>query len=259
MKRWIVLLYGVVSYVLFLAVFLYAVGFIGGFATPTRLDGPVTTPLGFAALVNALLIAVFGLQHSVMARPGFKRWWTKLVPTSVERSTYVLASNLALGLLYWQWQPMGSMVWDLQDPRAKAACWALYAVGWVTVLITTFLINHFDLFGLRQVWLAFCGRPYTSLPFVMPGPYRYIRHPLYVGWLLTFWATPTMTAAHLVFAAGMTAYILVAIRLEERDLVDAHPGYAAYREAVPMFVPRLAAFEERSSATSLSETSVSVN
>jgi protein-S-isoprenylcysteine O-methyltransferase Ste14 len=173
-----------------------------------------------------------------MARPAFKRWWTQFVPQPVERSTYVLASSLALILLYWQWRPLGGIVWSVEDPTGRFVLVGLAATGWATVLATTFLINHFDLFGLRQVWLHLRGRPYTPLAFRTPGPYRVVRHPLYVGWLLAFWATPTMGAAHLVFALGTTAYILMAIRWEERDLVAAHPEYAAYRERVGMLFPR---------------------
>lgn len=243
MKRWAVLLYGVVNYGMCLAVFVYLAGFIGGFLTPTRLDGPAEGSLLSALAVNLLLVLVFGLQHSVMARPGFKRWWTRFVPEPIERSTYVLASNLALALLFWQWRPMGGVLWEIHNPLGQAALWSLYGIGWAAVLTTTFLIQHFDLFGLRHVWLYFRGRPYTSLPFVTPGPYRFVRHPLYVGWLTVFWATPLMTAAHFVFALGMTAYILAAIRYEERDLVQFHVGYAAYRRRVPMLVPRLCRFE----------------
>jgi protein-S-isoprenylcysteine O-methyltransferase Ste14 len=239
MKRWLVLLYGVVNYVVFLGVFLYLVGWIGGFVVPTRLDGPATTPLAAALVINALLVLLFGLQHSVMARPGFKRWWTQYVPQPVERSTYVLASNVALAVMFWQWRPLGGAIWSVESDAGRIALWGLFAVGWLVVLGATLLINHFDLFGLRQVWLYFRGRPYTHLPFATPGPYRIIRHPLYVGWLMTFWATPTMTAAHFVFALGMTAYILVAIRYEERDLIDAYPGYAEYRRRVGMLTPRL--------------------
>jgi protein-S-isoprenylcysteine O-methyltransferase Ste14 len=174
-----------------------------------------------------------------MARPEFKRWWTRFIPTPVERSTYVMATNLVLGLMFWQWRPMGGILWNFEQPLVRAAAWSLFAVGWLTVLVTTFLINHFDLFGLRQVWLYFRGRPYTHLPFATPGPYQIIRHPLYVGWLLAFWATPTMTMAHFVFAAAMTAYILLAIRYEERDLVSFHTGYREYRRRVPMLIPRI--------------------
>jgi methanethiol S-methyltransferase len=240
MKRWSVLLFGIANYVLFLGVFLYAVGFLGGFGVPMGIDGPVASPLGEAVMVNLLLLLVFGLQHSVMARPAFKHWWTKLVPEPMERSTYVLFSNLAMALLFWQWRPMGGIVWDIQQPALRAAIWCLYAAGWTTILISTLLINHFDLFGLRQVWLYFRGRPYTSLPFATPGLYRFVRHPLYVGWLLAFWAAPTMGLAHFMFAVGMAAYILIAIRFEERDLrLFYGVSYEAYRRRVPMLIPHI--------------------
>jgi len=248
MKRWLVLLYGVVNYVLFLGVFLYLVGWLGGFVVPTQLDGPATTPLGVALVIDVLLVLLFGVQHSVMARPGFKRWWTQYVPQPAERSTYVLASNVALAVMFWQWRPLGGVIWNVESDVGRFALWGMFAVGWLVVLGATVLINHFDLFGLRQVWLCFRRRPYTHLPFATPGPYRVIRHPLYVGWLITFWATPTMTAAHFVFALGMTAYILVAIRYEERDLVEAHPAYAEYRQRVGMFVPKLPSAERRPEA-----------
>jgi methanethiol S-methyltransferase len=173
----------------------------------------------------------------VMARPAFKRVWTRVVPEPVERSTYVLASSLALILLFWLWQPLGGVVWDVQNPVGRAILWGGFAFGWGLVLITTFLINHFDLFGLRQVWFHLRGQPYRPLTFGTPGPYRLVRHPLYVGWFFAFWATPTMTVAHLVFAVMTTAYILVAIQFEERDLVAAHPEYASYRARVPMLIP----------------------
>ena len=193
-----------------------------------------------AALINTLLIALFGVQHTVMARPTFKKWWTRFVPEPIERSTYVLFTNAALILLFWQWQPMGGIVWDVANPLGRAVLYGLFAFGWLTVLVTTFLINHFDLFGLRQVWLYLRGKRYTNLGFKMPGPYRIVRHPLYVGWLTAFWATPTMTAAHLLFAVGMTIYILVAIQFEERNLVEYFgQQYEDYRRRVPMFVPRL--------------------
>ncbi len=238
MQRIAAFVYGVLSYAVFFATFLYAIGFVGNVAVPTSIDGPVRGPIGTALLVDLVLLTVFALQHSVMARPGFKRWWTRIVPEPVERSTYVLFSSLALILLFWQWRPLGGVVWDVQHPAARAALVALCAAGWGTVLVTTFLINHFDLFGLRQVWAYLRRRPYVPLAFGTPGPYRHVRHPLYVGWLFAFWATPTMTAAHLLFAVMTTAYILVAIRFEERDLVAAHPEYAEYRRTVPMLVPR---------------------
>jgi protein-S-isoprenylcysteine O-methyltransferase Ste14 len=230
--------------VCFLASFLYAIGFVGGFAVPRSIDSMPTDTLGTALAVDVLLLGVFALQHSVMARPAFKRWWTQLIPPAAERSAYVLASSAALALLFWQWRPIGGVVWNVDQPLARGLLHATFAAGWLTVLVTTFLINHFDLFGLRQVWLHLRGRPYEPLGFVTPGPYRWVRHPLYVGWFLAFWATPTMTGAHLLFALMTTAYILVAIQLEERDLAEVHPGYADYKRQVPMLVPRLVARDE---------------
>jgi protein-S-isoprenylcysteine O-methyltransferase Ste14 len=237
-RRLLLLTYGVLCYTLSLATFLYAVGFIGGFLTPTQLDDPAQVSLAPALAIDCGLLALFALQHSGMARPRFKRWLNRFVPEPAERSTYVLLSSAALFVLFWQWQPLGGGVWEVQGEAARAAVFAVYAAGWMIVLATTFLINHFDLFGLRQVWLAFRGAPYTPLLFTTPGPYRLVRHPLYVGWFTVFWAAPTMTAAHLLFAVGTTAYILAAIRWEERDLVAAHPEYAAYRRRVPMLMPR---------------------
>jgi protein-S-isoprenylcysteine O-methyltransferase Ste14 len=229
--------YGVSCYIVFFVTFLYAAGFIGDFIVPKSIDSPAVVPLWQALLVNLGLLTVFALQHSVMARPAFKRWWTRYVPQVVERSTYVLFSSLALILLFALWQPMGGTVWHVDNPAGKAALYALFASGWLLVLVTTFLIDHFDLFGLRQVWLHLLGREYTAVKFVTPAPYRVVRHPLYVGWLLAFWATPTMTVAHLVFALVSTAYILIAIRFEERDLIADHPEYAEYRRQVPMLIP----------------------
>jgi protein-S-isoprenylcysteine O-methyltransferase Ste14 len=245
MKRIAVFVYGVLSYACFFGTFLYAVGFVGGFGVPRSIDSAAEGPVGTALLVDVLLLAVFALQHSVMARPAFKRWWTRVVPEPAERSTYVLASSLALLLLFWQWRPIGGVVWQVESPVATAVLYGLFAFGWLTVLVTTFLINHFDLFGLRQVWFYLRGEPYRPLGFVTPGPYRLVRHPLYVGWLFAFWATPTMTAAHLLFAIMTTAYILIAIQLEERDLADVFgPRYAQYRRSVPMLVPRVRASQQ---------------
>jgi protein-S-isoprenylcysteine O-methyltransferase Ste14 len=238
-RRISIFAYGVVSYAIFFATFLYAIGFVGNFGVPRTIDGPPERALLAAILTNLGLLGLFAVQHSVMARPAFKRWWTSIIPEPAERSTYVLASSVALLLLFWMWQPIGGVVWNLENPTARTVAYGIYALGWATILFCTFLINHFDLFGLRQVWLALLDRPYTPLHFKMPSLYRVVRHPLYVGWLLAFWATPTMTATHLLFALATTGYILIAIQLEERDLVDAHPEYAAYRREVPMLVPRL--------------------
>jgi protein-S-isoprenylcysteine O-methyltransferase Ste14 len=237
MRRIVVFTYGVTCYLIFFSTFLYAIGFVGNFLVPKSLDSAPEMTLGQALLVNVGLLGLFALQHSIMARPAFKRWWTKFVPPPVERSTYVLFSSLALLLLFWQWQPMGGIVWQMDDTIGRGILYSLFAFGWLLVLVSTFLINHFDLFGLRQVYLYLRGREYTPLTFGTPGPYQYVRHPLYVGWLFAFWATPTMTVAHLVFALLTTAYILIAIQLEERDLLAAHEAYAEYRRHVPMLVP----------------------
>lgn len=247
MKRTAVLIYGIVCYTAFFVTFLYAAGFVGNILVPKSIDAEPTASFGTALLINLMLLAVFAVQHSVMARPAFKRWWTRFIPQAAERSTYVLASSAALILLFHFWEPMGGTIWNVTDPAGRAVLYGLFAFGWLLVLVTTFLINHFDLFGLRQVWLFFRGKAYTPLKFKTPGPYRLVRHPLYVGWLIAFWATPTMTVAHLMFALATTAYILIAIRFEERDLADAHPEYHAYRRSVPMLVPRLAA-ERRAQA-----------
>ena len=232
-------LYAALSYALFLASFLYAVGFVGDLYVPKSIDAPVAAAGWPAFLIDAVVLGAFALQHSVMARPAFKRWWTRIVPEAAERSTYVLLSSVALIALFAYWQPIGGVVWDVASPVGRAAIYGAYAFGWGLLLLSTFLINHFDLFGLRQVWLELRGQPYRSLEFKMPMLYRHVRHPLYVGWLFIFWATPTMTVAHLVFALATTAYILVAIQFEEHDLIDAHPEYADYRRRVPMLIPSL--------------------
>jgi protein-S-isoprenylcysteine O-methyltransferase Ste14 len=238
-KRILFFAYGVTSYVIFLATFLYAIAFVGGFAVPTRLDGPLEGSLVDALLINAALLTVFAVQHSVMARRWFKEWWTQVVPWTIERSTFVLFASLALLLLFWQWRPIGVEIWTVEHPIGQGILWALFALGWGTVLIVTFLINHFDLFGLRQVWLPLVGQPYTRVSFRTPLLYRYVRHPLYFGFLLAFWMTPTMTLAHLVFAIATTAYIVLAIQFEERDLVAEHGDrYRAYQQSVPMLLPR---------------------
>ena len=237
MSRVLIFAYGLIAYAFFFVTYLYAIGFVGNLFVSKGLDSAPTAPLGTALAINLALLTLFAVQHSVMARPWFKRALLRAIPQAAERSTYVLASSLALILLFWQWSPLGGVVWDVQDPVGRAALLAVFASGWLLVLVTTFLINHFDLFGLRQVWLHLRGQAYQPLGFVTPGPYRLVRHPLYLGWLLAFWATPTMTVTHLLFAAVTTAYILVAIQLEERDLNNAHPEYADYQRSVPMILP----------------------
>ncbi len=237
-SRIFALAYGIVCYVAFFATFCYAAGFIEGFLVPTTLDGPRIGSVWMALAINVGLILLFGVQHSVMARPWFKSWWTRYVPWHLERSTYVLLSSLAMIAMFILWRPMGGVVWHLENPIARMAVYAVFAKGVVLLLAATCLINHFDLFGLRQAWLHFTGREYTHLRFATPGLYRFVRHPLYVGWLMMFWATPTMTVAHLLFAGLSTAYILAAIRWEERDLVHYHGAdYQRYQAQVPMLVP----------------------
>lgn len=232
-----VFVYGVACYAIFFATFLYAIGFVGNFLVPKGMDSAREVSLSMALIIDTLLLGLFAVQHSVMARPAFKRWWTRYVPVAAERSTYVLLSSLALIVLFAGWQPIGGVVWDVQNPIGRGVLYALFGFGWALVLVSTFLINHFDLFGLRQVWLHLRGKPYAHLGFVTPGPYRLVRHPLYVGWFFAFWAAPTMTATHLVFAVATAAYILIAIQLEERDLSKALTGYDEYRKRVPMLIP----------------------
>jgi protein-S-isoprenylcysteine O-methyltransferase Ste14 len=241
MRRTAALLYGVVCYAVFFGTFLYLVGFLADFGVPKSVDAPATGgSVATAVVVNALLVALFGLQHSVMARPGFKAWWTRVVPRPVERSTYVLATVVVLVALFAWWRPLPHAIWHVEHESLRVGLHALFVAGVGTVLYATFLIDHFDLFGLRQVFLYWRGDDYTHKRFATPGLYRHIRHPLYVGWFLTFWATPDMSVGHLLLAAGMTAYILAAIPFEERDLV-AHLGdaYRHYRARTPRFVPRL--------------------
>lgn len=237
MSRLLVFVYGVAAYGTFFATFLYAFGFVGNVIVPKALDSPPTAPFLTALAIDLGLLSLFAIQHSVMARPWFKRILVRIIPRSAERPTYVLASSLALIVLFWLWSPLGGVVWNIESQSWRAVTLTIFASGWLLVLVTTFLINHFDLFGLRQVWLHLRGREYSQLHFVTPGPYRLVRHPLYLGWLLAFWATPTMTATHLLFALVTTAYILVAIQFEERDLIDVHPEYAEYRRRVPMILP----------------------
>ncbi|MCW5966233.1 MAG: DUF3455 domain-containing protein [Bryobacterales bacterium] len=239
LSRTAVFLFGVAAYVVFLATFVYAIGFVGNIGVPKSLDSPGTGSGWNALWIDLGLLSLFALQHSIMARPAFKRVITRFIPRSAERSTYVLASSLALCLLFWQWQPLGGSIWDVDSMVGRGILYAGFAFGWGLVLITTFVINHFDLFGLRQVWREVKGQPQAKVQFVVPVLYRIVRHPLYVGWLFAFWCTPTMTITHLLFATVTTAYILVAIRFEEADLVNEHHQYAVYRKQVPMLIPRL--------------------
>ncbi len=239
MSQLLIFIYGAGSYFAFLATFLYAIGFIGNFVVPKSMDSAASGDWVQALLTDLGLLSLFAIQHSVMARPAFKRMLTRFLPQAMERSTYVLASSLALMLLFWQWQPLGGMVWTAESAMAQNLLYGGYAAGWLLVLVSTFVINHFDLFGLRQVWRNLRGQPQSKLRFATPVLYRMVRHPLYVGWLMVFWFTPTMTATHLLFAAVTTAYILVAIQLEERDLIKEHPEYVEYRDQVPMLIPQL--------------------
>jgi len=238
MARLSTLFFGLFTYTIMLGAFLYLFGFVANFLVPKGVDGESTVSLGLSVLINLALIAAFALPHSVMARPGFKRWWTRFVPETIERTVYVLVSTLLTVFLFWQWQPMGQVIWQVDAGWAQVLLWSLYVLGIVILLASTFVINHFDLFGLRQAVLAWQKKPYTNLGFKVTYFYKFVRHPLYVGWLMIFWCTPTMTAGHLLLALGMSAYILIAVRFEERDLVAYHgEAYARYKSRVPMLIP----------------------
>jgi methanethiol S-methyltransferase len=238
MKRFLTIGYGGAAYVLFLAAFLYLIGFVSNLVVPRSIDHGLPSPIGQAVLVDALLVGAFGVQHSVMARPEFKRWWTRVVPSSIERSTYVVLSSAVLVLLYWQWRTMPAVIWDVRQPAGRLALWALFWLGWAIALAATFMVSHFDLFGLRQVYLAWRGKPYTHIGFHARLLYRLVRHPLMLGFLIAFWAAPTLTAGHLLFSVAMTGYILIATQLEEHDLVAAlGDEYRDYRREVPRLVP----------------------
>jgi protein-S-isoprenylcysteine O-methyltransferase Ste14 len=238
MGRFIAFLYGGVSYVVFFVTFLYAIGFVAGLVVPKTIDTGTVVPTAEAAIVNLLLMSVFAIQHSVMARRQFKQWWTRFVPASVERSTYVLFSSLALVLLFSQWRPMPAVVWQIADPSIATAVTSLSFVGWLVVLTSTFLINHFELFGLQQVASNLAGRSMPAPRFRTPLYYQFVRHPIYLGFIIAFWATPMMTVGHLLFAAVTTAYIVVGILLEERDLVELFgDDYRRYKQHVAMLLP----------------------
>jgi methanethiol S-methyltransferase len=241
-KRIGFLAWGVACYALFFACFLYAIAFIGDFAiVPKTIDSGEPGPLGLAFAVDLGLLSLFAVQHSGMARPGFKRVWTRIVPEAAERPTYVLLSTLALVVMFWLWQPIGGAVWSVTQPVAVVALHAAYFAGWALLLYATALIDHFDLFGLRQAWLGFRGRPYTAHPFATPGLYAHVRHPIYVSWAIIFWSTPTMSAGRLLFAAVATAYMVVAVFLEERDLLHTFgDAYRRYQESTPKYFPRFA-------------------
>ena len=239
MKRFAALAYGGAVYVFFLVTFLYAIGFVANVVVPKSIDSGDPAPLMEVLIVNSLLLGLFAVQHSVMARPAFKAAWTKIVAKSVERSTYVLIASAILALVFWQWRPMPAVVWNVESAGWSAVIWTLSALGWGTVLLSTYLINHFELFGLAQVWRRFAGTQPKDGSFVTPLLYKHIRHPLYLGFIIAFWATPHMSVGHLLFAVMSTGYILVGIYFEERDLI-AHFGerYRKYRSEVGMLVPK---------------------
>jgi methanethiol S-methyltransferase len=232
------LAYGVAAYFVFLCTFLYAIGFVSGVVVPKTVDTGPAGPIGEALVINVLLLSLFAVQHSVMARKPFKRWLTQFVPASIERSTYVLLASLALILVFWQWRPIPAIVWEAANPALAMALLGLSLLGWLIVLLSTFLINHFELFGLQQVLLNMIGKDAAEPRFRTPLLYKLVRHPLYLGFIIAFWATPVMTAGHLLFALVTTVYILVAIALEERDLIDLFGDeYRRYRQRVAMLVP----------------------
>ena len=252
MSRWLSMGYGLGCYLSFLATFVYAIGFVGNLPLlPKTIDNGAPAPLAEALIVNLLLLGLFAVQHSVMARRGFKRWWTRIVPEPVERSTFVLAATAVLALLLWQWRPLAEpVVWSVQNRVGALAIQAVFWIGWVVLLISTFLINHFELFGLRQVYAHLRGRGLPAPRFRTPGLYRHVRHPIYLGFVLAFWATPTMTGGHLLFAVATTGYILVGIWFEERDLIAQFgERYRRYREQVGMLWPKLRLARRKDGAT----------
>src|SRR5262245_31072747 len=238
MARVIALLYGLIAYLVFAATIIYSIGFVTGLVVPKTIDSGLAGPPMQAIIINLLLMSLFAIQHSVMARPRFKKWWTRIVPPTVERSTFVLFSSLALAFLFWQWQPIPVVVWQVTNPQVAASLLGLSLFGWVFVFVSTFLINHFELFGLHQVANNLVGRPMPAMRFKTPVLYKVVRHPIYLGFIIAFWAAPTMTVGHLLFAAVTTAYIFAGIFLEERDLVGLFGDeYRHYRQRVSMLIP----------------------
>jgi protein-S-isoprenylcysteine O-methyltransferase Ste14 len=231
-------LYGILSYLVFFPTFLYAVGFVAGAVVPKTIDTGPAAPPATALAIDLVLLSIFAVQHSLMARPRFKQWWTQFVPPSVERSTYVLFASLALALLFWQWRPLPSIIWQIANPHAAAAVTVLSLAGWLIVLTSTFLINHFELFGLQQVAHNLAGRPMAAPRFRTPLFYKFVRHPIYLGFIIAFWATPVMTAGHLLFASVTSAYIVIGTLLEERDLIELFGNdYLHYKTRVAMLMP----------------------
>ncbi|NBC16669.1 MAG: isoprenylcysteine carboxylmethyltransferase family protein [Bacteroidetes bacterium] len=238
MKRALILLYSGACYLLFLGTFLYLLGFLLNVGVPTSIDTGPRGPISKTLLIDVLLLVLFGVQHSVMARQSFKAWWTRIVPPAIERSTYVLASCLVLIALFWCWHPLPTPVWTITHPAGQVAMWSLFGLGVATVLVATFLINHFELFGLEQAWRRTHDETFEPPAFQTPLLYRIVRHPMQLGAVIVFWATPSMTVGHLLFALGMTGYVFIGLYFEERDLVDTFGAeYEAYQERVPMLVP----------------------
>lgn len=248
MNRVIFFIYGVIAYLSFLAVYLYLIGFMGNFWVPKSIDSGIGGQGISSVLINFSLVLIFAVQHAIMARPEFKKWWVQFIPKPIERSTYVIITNLIFVLLVWQWRPMTSVVWDVGEGAAQTLIWVLFGMGWTLVVGSSFLIDHFDLFGLRQVYLNLIGKPYVHGEFRTTGLYKYIRHPLMGGWIVAFWSTPAMTTGHLFFAFTMTVYILIGIQMEEKDLVNIlGEDYAEYRNKTSMLIPFTRKAEKKNS------------